>query len=106
VELECDRQASRRVALAKDAPESTKGFLLNHLISDVTPKGDYANADPVTGQAAWFDLRVRSARARHVGESEPQFPPLRVREADERTAALRRACATANIPARARPNEP
>ena len=37
--------------LAKDAPEATKGFLLNHLISDVTPKGDYANADPVTGQA-------------------------------------------------------
>ncbi|MEO6171666.1 MAG: molybdopterin oxidoreductase family protein, partial [Arenimonas sp.] len=50
-------------ALAKNAPESNKGFLINHLISDITPKGDYANADPVTGQAAWFDLRVRIEKA-------------------------------------------
>jgi len=70
--------------LAKDAPEGTKGFLLNHLISDVTPKGDYANADPVTGQAAWFDLRVNIRKAGTAGESEPQFPPLPYREADER----------------------
>jgi anaerobic selenocysteine-containing dehydrogenase len=70
--------------LAKDAPESTKGFLLNHLISDVTPKGDYANADPVTGQAAWFDLRVRIRKAARDGASAPQFPPLAYREADER----------------------
>ncbi|HEY4555551.1 MAG TPA: molybdopterin oxidoreductase family protein, partial [Lysobacter sp.] len=49
--------------LGKDAPEGRQGFLLNHLISDVTPRGDYANADPVTGQAAWFDLRVRIERA-------------------------------------------
>jgi anaerobic selenocysteine-containing dehydrogenase len=49
--------------LAADAPEYTKGFLLNHLIDDLLPaRADgsrYANADPVTGQAAWFDLRVR-----------------------------------------------
>src|SRR5690606_37955365 len=32
--------------LDKDAPEGRKGFLLNHLISDLTPRGDYANADP------------------------------------------------------------
>jgi sulfite dehydrogenase (quinone) subunit SoeA len=70
--------------LAKDAPEGTKGFLLNHLISDVTPRGDYANADPVTGQAAWFDLRVRIRKADEAGESEPQFAPLRFAEADER----------------------
>ncbi|TDK22732.1 formate dehydrogenase [Luteimonas aestuarii] len=63
--------------LAKDAPEGEKGFLLNHLISDVTPKGDYANADPVTGQAAWFDLRVaiRPAGAAADG-TRPQFPAL------------------------------
>jgi anaerobic selenocysteine-containing dehydrogenase len=61
--------------LAQDAPESQQGFLLNHLISDVTPRGDYANADPVTGQAAWFDLRVR---IRKVGAttSSPQFEAL------------------------------
>jgi sulfite dehydrogenase (quinone) subunit SoeA len=70
--------------LAKNAPEGTKGFLLNHLISDVTPRGDYANADPVTGQAAWFDLRVRIRKANEAGESEPQFAPLAFGEADER----------------------
>jgi anaerobic selenocysteine-containing dehydrogenase len=70
--------------LAKDAPEGTRGFLLNHLISDLTPRGDYANADPVTGQAAWFDLRVRIVKAAHAGVSEPQFPPLAFPEADSR----------------------
>ena len=69
--------------LAKDAPEGAQGFLLNHLISDVTPNGDYANADPVTGQAAWFDLRVaiRKADAAATGESAPQFAPLPLGEA-------------------------
>jgi anaerobic selenocysteine-containing dehydrogenase len=70
--------------LAKDAPEGTKGFLLNHLISDITPKRDSANADPVTGQAAWFDLRVRIAKSQHAGTSEPQFAPLPFGEASER----------------------
>jgi sulfite dehydrogenase (quinone) subunit SoeA len=49
--------------LAADAPEYTKGFLLNHVIDDLMPpRADgyrYTNADPVTGQAAWFDLRVK-----------------------------------------------
>ncbi len=48
--------------LAADAPENRDGFLLNHLINEqLASHGDdpaYANADPVTGQAAWFDLRV------------------------------------------------
>ncbi len=82
--------------LAKDAPESNQGFLLNHLISDVTPKGDYANADPVTGQAAWFDLRVSIRKASFdpstssglrmsgSGQSAPQFAPLGFAEADQR----------------------
>ncbi len=86
--------------LDKDAPEARKGFLLNHLISDITPKGDYANADPVTGQAAWFDLRVRIAKAGVPAEasddmqSQPQFAPLQFAEADDRPlrygAAMRR----------------
>ena len=63
-------------ALAKNAPEAGKGFLLNHLISDITPRGDYANADPVTGQAAWFDLRVSIRRADTAGISAPQFVPI------------------------------
>jgi sulfite dehydrogenase (quinone) subunit SoeA len=49
--------------LAPDAPENQDGFLLNHLIGEtlgaVQDAERYANADPVTGQAAWFDLRVR-----------------------------------------------
>ena len=49
--------------LDADAPENRDGFLLNHLINELLPSErnsqDYANADPVTGQAAWFDLRVR-----------------------------------------------
>ena len=71
--------------LAKDAPEATRGFLLNHLISDLTPRGDYANADPVTGQAAWFDLRVAIRGAgTGAGGSEPRFLPLQFPEAGER----------------------
>ncbi|NNK17190.1 MAG: molybdopterin-dependent oxidoreductase, partial [Sulfitobacter sp.] len=54
-------------ALDKDAPEATKGFLLNHLIHELLPpKGDglrWANSDPITGQAAWFDLKVRIDKA-------------------------------------------
>ncbi len=76
--------------LAKDAPEGAQGFLLNHLISDITPRGDYANADPVTGQAAWFDLRVRIGKCPPDAaqpprtDSEPQFATLAFGEASER----------------------
>ena len=69
-------------ALQNDAPEATRGFLLNHLIHELLPpKGDglrWANSDPVTGQAAWFDLRVKITRT-EVGDgcSEPQFEPLK-----------------------------
>ena len=50
-------------ALAEDAPEATRAVLLNPLIHELLPEqGDgmrWMNADPVTGQAAWYDLRVR-----------------------------------------------
>lgn len=62
--------------LDKDAPEGREGFLLNHLISDLTPRGDCANADPVTGQAAWFDLRVSLRPTAGAHGSTPQFAPL------------------------------
>ncbi len=68
--------------LANNAPEAEKGFLLNHLISDITPRGDYANADPVTGQAAWFDLRVSIRKADSAGLSAPQFLPVASDPAD------------------------
>ena len=66
-------------ALDEHAAEAEKGFLLNHLIDDLLPERDdghrYANADPVTGQAAWYDLTVRIEKA-GAGGSEPQFAPL------------------------------
>ncbi|WP_419901948.1 molybdopterin oxidoreductase family protein [Kiloniella sp.] len=49
--------------LDEKAPEANKGFLLNHIISELLPPRKdgyrYSNSDPVTGQAAWYDLRVR-----------------------------------------------
>ncbi|MCV6585377.1 MAG: molybdopterin oxidoreductase family protein [Marinibacterium sp.] len=68
-------------ALSDDAPEATKGFLLNHLIHELLPpRGDglrWANSDPITGQAAWFDLKVRLEKAAPQTESQPAFPPIR-----------------------------
>jgi len=49
------------------APEATHGFLLNHLISESLPAraggAVLTNSDPVTGQAAWYDVRVRVTKA-------------------------------------------
>jgi len=50
-------------ALKPDAPEATRGFLLNHVISERLPNSNQSNSDPVTGQAAWFDVRVQVTRA-------------------------------------------
>ena len=65
-------------ALDPAAPEATKGFLLNHLISELLPeRGDghrWSNSDPITGQAAWFDLRVRIERVAAPSEAQPVFP--------------------------------
>jgi anaerobic selenocysteine-containing dehydrogenase len=62
--------------LAPDSPEFRKGFLLNHLISELLPPDggySYANADPITGQAAWYDLRVRIDRVPQ-GEADITAP--------------------------------
>jgi anaerobic selenocysteine-containing dehydrogenase len=48
--------------LAPGADEATKGFVLNHLITDELADGaarTISNSDPVTGQAGWYDVRVR-----------------------------------------------
>ena len=68
--------------LDENAPESKKGFLLNHLINELLPeKGDgqrWSNSDPITGQAAWFDLKVKIKKTDifEPKESFPQFNPL------------------------------
>jgi anaerobic selenocysteine-containing dehydrogenase len=64
--------------LAPEANEAELGFLLNHLISDELPTGTaglpssvgvgeggrtLSNSDPVTGQAGWYDVRVRIYKA-------------------------------------------
>jgi anaerobic selenocysteine-containing dehydrogenase len=66
-------------ALAADAPEAKRGFLLNHLISEYLPDQLHSNSDPVTGQAAWFDLNVSISKA-EPGEAEtvPHFGTLPV----------------------------
>jgi len=52
---------------------------LNHLISEEIPsnEGDYrySNSDPITGQAAWYDLRVRVYKADDSDpkQTSPQF---------------------------------
>ena len=67
--------------LDDDAPESNQGFLLNHLISELLPEGGggyrYSNSDPITGQAAWYDLRVSIKKADGEGATEPMFEPLK-----------------------------
>ncbi|HRD78255.1 MAG TPA: molybdopterin oxidoreductase family protein, partial [Hyphomicrobiaceae bacterium] len=68
--------------LAPDAPEATHGFLLNHLITELLPEqpGGYrfSNSDPITGQAAWYDLRVSITKASpgEAAQSEPRFERL------------------------------
>ena len=67
--------------LDKDSPEMTKGFLLNHIITEklLPEKGgvEYSNSDPVTGQAAWYDLRVRLRKcaADEALNTYPVFEP-------------------------------
>jgi anaerobic selenocysteine-containing dehydrogenase len=66
-------------ALDKDAPETKKGFLLNHLIRELLPDRNggmrWSNSDPITGQAAWYDLRVRIEKAPAGEQSEPLIEP-------------------------------
>jgi anaerobic selenocysteine-containing dehydrogenase len=68
-------------ALDETAPEATKGFLLNHLIHELLPpKGDglrWSNSDPITGQAAWFDLQVKIEKVKPPAQSKPEFPALK-----------------------------
>ena len=51
---------------------------MNHLINELLPpKGDgmrWSNSDPVTGQAAWYDLRVRIEKAEPAENERAAFP--------------------------------
>jgi anaerobic selenocysteine-containing dehydrogenase len=58
------------------APEATRGFLLNHLIAELLPGESLANSDPITGQAAWYDLRVRLEKIAARTRTSPELPSL------------------------------
>ncbi len=68
--------------LSPRANESQLGFLLNHVISEELPAHEagqhLSNSDPVTGQAGWYDVRVRVTPAGpdEPAQSAPQFPPV------------------------------
>ena len=70
-------KASGAWGLDGNANESKKGFLLNHVISEELPPNDagahVSNSDPVTGQAGWYDVRVRIYKA-EAGEEKVSFP--------------------------------
>jgi anaerobic selenocysteine-containing dehydrogenase len=96
-------KASGAWNLAPDANESRKGFLLNHLITDELAVGGavlpsplageamkgvgplhphlgergnaISNSDPVTGQAGWYDVRVRIYKA-DPSEAHESFPQV------------------------------
>jgi len=65
--------------LSPKANESQLGFLLNHVIPEELPSCEagphMSNSDPVTGQAAWFDVRVKVFKADDAEPeiSSPQF---------------------------------
>lgn len=67
--------------LKEGANEAKKGFLMNHLISELLPKqndvlDNVTNSDPITGQAAWYDLKVKIYPADEEG-AWPVFPMIK-----------------------------
>jgi sulfite dehydrogenase (quinone) subunit SoeA len=81
-------------ALEHDAPEFRRGFLLNHVISAYLPQAGEAaadsNSDPVTGQAAWFDVTVSIEPCGPDSPAEtaprPAANPLRIKRKPETVA--------------------
>ena len=81
----------RAWGLSTDSREIGDSFLMNHLISEwrETAVGDrFSNSDPVTGQAAWYDLRV-DLRAMTAAEEAAAFSPPQRDDATGGPARLR-----------------
>ena len=57
--------------------EGARHLLTEELPADATGKR-FSNSDPVTGQAGWYDVRVRiyAAAPDEAKESWPQFPAM------------------------------
>jgi anaerobic selenocysteine-containing dehydrogenase len=66
-------------SLDPNANESKKGFLLNHLISEELPFGEFrvSNSDPITGQAGWYDVRVKILSADDQATSSETWPQFK-----------------------------
>ncbi|RMD57601.1 MAG: formate dehydrogenase [Nitrospirae bacterium] len=65
--------------LSEKAHEATKAFLLNHLITeeiDLEGVGKISNSDPISGQAGWYDLRVKITKANEE-RTWPEFKPIK-----------------------------
>ncbi len=65
--------------LNPEANEAKKAFLLNHLIAEEIPDGAggvVSNSDPITGQAGWYDLKVRIYKSDTEG-AWPLFDPIK-----------------------------
>ena len=72
----------------RELDEARKGFLLNHLITEELPfpiaqagakdGKTISNSDPITGQAGWYDVRVRiyPAKPEEPQESFPQIASM------------------------------
>ena len=84
-------KARARGSSAPAPTNRSSGFLLNHLISDELPQATGArsrNSDPVTGQAGWYDVRVRHP-ARAEAATSPQIAACRAsRRARQRQQPL------------------
>ena len=81
--------------LTPDSREATDSFLMNRLISEWDAAGAFPHADPITGQAAWYDLRV-SVRKMSPAEELRAFPPLeeRAKISESHPARIRHAVGT------------
>ena len=76
-------KASGAWGLDPKANEANKGFLLNHVLSEELPPheaGEHvSNSDPITGQAGWYDVRVRVYKvdADEPEVTSPQFKTVK-----------------------------
>lgn len=88
------RGGARSAGQSQGPPASQSSF--NLLIDDRLPEQDsehqYASADPLTGQTAWFDLRVRLEPAEPDEEALPAPQPTELvarKESKRKAASLR-----------------